>query len=235
MVEARPTSAVATEDLISTASHELRAPLTAILGFAQLLQQRWPRLSDDDRQHYVIAIINAAQRQSQLVSDLMIFGRIGAGDIPVALEPVRCAPLIEQAIDEVHSVYLEQLITAGGPQDLTVVADAGRALQILVNLLDNATKYSPEGSTVRVKWIREGSMAAITVHDEGSGVPLEDRARLFTRYGRLRGSEIRAGRSTMGIGFFVSRGLARGMGGDLVLESTGRGGSVFKLLLPAQA
>jgi len=229
---AEAASGAAHDDLISAASHELRAPLAAILGFAQLLDQRWDRLTDKERRHYVDAILKAARRQRRLVDDLAIIGRVGAGDIPIEVQPLQCAPLVQQAVEEARAIGQDQAIATQGPQDLTVRADAGRAVQILVNLMDNATKYSPEGSTVRVKWIREGNMAAITVHDDGKGVPLEDRAHLFTRYGRLRGSAIRAGRSSMGIGLYISRGLARAMGGDLLLESTGPTGSVFKLLLP---
>jgi signal transduction histidine kinase len=220
-------------DLISVASHELRAPLTAILGFAQLLDQRWTRLSDEERQRYVAAIIKAANRQRRLVDDLIIVGQCGSGDVPVNVEAVRCAPLIEQAIEEVRASDPFQSIVADGPPELTVRADTGRAIQVLFNLIDNAAKYSPEGSTVKVSWEHEGAMAAITVRDEGTGVPLEDREHLFTRYGRLQGSAIRAGRGALGIGLYVSRGLARAMSGDLVLESSGPTGSIFKLLLMA--
>jgi signal transduction histidine kinase len=105
-------------------------------------------------------------------------------------------------------------------------------VQILVNLLDNAAKYSPEQAPVGVGWEPDGALAVVRVRDHGSGIAEEGRDRLFTPFGRVLGSRIRSGRVGTGLGLYVSRGLAQVAQGDLDLESTSPAGTVFRLTLP---
>ena len=104
--------------------------------------------------------------------------------------------------------------------------------QVLVNLLDNAAKYSPEGSPVEVRWADEDGMIAVRVPDHGPGIPDEGRGVLFTRFRRVPGSRMRAGRVGTGLGLYLGRAYADAMGGRLDLESTGEDGSTFCLRLP---
>jgi signal transduction histidine kinase len=113
-----------------------------------------------------------------------------------------------------------------------VWADPGRVVQVLANLLDNAAKYSPEGSVIAVSWAQEDAHVAVRVRDHGSGIPDRGSHLLFTRFGRIAGIPIRAGRLATGLGLYVSRSLAQAMGGEIDLESTGPSGSVFRLRLP---
>jgi signal transduction histidine kinase len=112
-----------------------------------------------------------------------------------------------------------------------VLGDPDRIMQVLANVLDNAVKYSPVGSLVTVTWGAGDGSAIMRVHDGGSGVPEEHRARLFTRFGRIPGSRTRPGQISTGLGLFLAREYARAMGGDLELERTGPDGSVFRLSL----
>jgi signal transduction histidine kinase len=112
------------------------------------------------------------------------------------------------------------------------MAAALRTMQVLANLLDNAAKYSPEDSPITVNWAVEDQMVALRVIDRGSGVPEEGRDQLFSRFGRLTGSRIRAGRVGTGLGLYLSRRLAIAMGGDIDLEATGSSGSTFRVRLP---
>jgi signal transduction histidine kinase len=105
-------------------------------------------------------------------------------------------------------------------------------VQILVNLMDNAAKYSPDGSSIEVSWAEEEARAMVRVRDHGSGLPADGRERLFTRFGRVPGSRIRAGRVGTGLGLYLGRSFAQAMHGDLTLERTGPEGSVFCLELP---
>jgi two-component system sensor histidine kinase KdpD len=125
------------------------------------------------------------------------------------------------------------MIGVFGPADVRVNADPDRALQILVNLLDNAAKYSAEGSPIAITWELELEMVVFRVHDEGAGIPDEARSQLFGRFGRIPGSRIRSGRVGTGLGLYLGRRLARSMGGDLDLEASSPSGSVFRLSLPA--
>jgi signal transduction histidine kinase len=99
-------------------------------------------------------------------------------------------------------------------------------------MMDNAAKYSPEGSPIIVWWGPEDDNGSLRVLDRGPGVPPHGRELLFSRFGRVPGSRMRAGRVGTGLGLYLGRGLAKAMGGDLDLESTGGEGSTFRLRLP---
>lgn len=139
------------------------------------------------------------------------------------------AVLVQQAIAELQGSYQHQQVLVAGAPDVLVLVDKGRAVQIIVNLRDNAATYSPDGSQV---WIAGGDRVAVRVRDAGSGVPAEGRDRLFSRFGRLRGSKTRAGRAGTGLGLYLSRRLAEALKGSLDLEASGPKGSIFRLRLP---
>jgi len=124
-------------------------------------------------------------------------------------------------VEEIRTNYQSQGIDLEGPGNLQVLADPDRALQILLNLIDNAAKYSPEGSPIRVTWKREGTNAIVRVRDGGIGVSEEGQEYLFTRFGRVPGSRIRAGHVGTGLGLYLARSFARAMHGEVELDSTG--------------
>lgn len=220
-------------DFLGAVSHELRTPLTAVVGFAELLRERWAVMDDAHRTGYLDRIVASANRQQRLVQDLLETSRIEAGVLQCARTTFPLRPLIERAASEVRAIYRGQRIDLDGPVDTLVEGDTERTLQILINLIDNAAKYSPEGSPVAVTWSREGGPVAVRVRDCGPGIPEPNRAMLFTRFGRLPGSRARAGRTGTGLGLYLSRMLAQAMNGDLALDATGPGGSTFQLRLPA--
>ena len=219
-------------EFVSSVSHELRTPLTAILGYAELLEQRWEQLDDSVRRDRLHRIAGAANRQLRLVEELLLLSHIGAGELEVQHVACVLAALGQRAIVELQGSYQQQVLIAGDC-NLMVLADGGRTVQIIVNLLDNAAKYSPEGSPVWLTWEREADTIAIRVRDSGRGMPEQERERLFTRFGRLPGSQTRAGRVGTGLGLYLSRHLAEAMGGSLDLEASDAGGSTFRLQLPA--
>jgi PAS domain S-box-containing protein len=220
-------------DFIASVSHELRTPLTAIVGFAELLQARWKHLTDTHRLQRIDYIVLAANRQRRLVEDLLLVSRMNAMQLAPKLVALPMHALVQQAVAEVQASYPGQRIVVQGPSELLVRVDSGFATQALANLLDNAAKYSPEGSSITVSWVPEGLAAVVRVMDQGAGVPEAGRGQLFTRFGRLPGSRIRAGRVGTGLGLYISRGLAEAMGGTLDLEATGPDGSTFRLCVPS--
>jgi len=230
---------VAAEDLarlrssfVATVSHELRTPLTAIVGYAELLEAHWHEGDSKRRHDQIRRIVEAAHRQQHLVEDLLLLSRLEMGALSPRIHRVPVAELIERAADEVRTSYTGEEIQLEGPADLHIMADPERTVQILVNLLDNAAKYSPEGSALRVDWHQNGNHADVRVHDQGRGIPEEGRVFLFTPFGRVPGSQVRAGRVGTGLGLHLGRSLAVAMAGNLVLESTCEHGSVFRLSLP---
>jgi PAS domain S-box-containing protein len=219
-------------DFLSSISHELRTPLTAALGFAELLQERWGTLSDALRRDKVDRIVMATRRQHHLVDQLLEVVRLDNDAVRVRHDDLEIGRLIEEAAEEVRVMYGGACVLLDGSQTLGVCGDGGRIVQIMSNLVDNALKYSPEDSRVEVQWEASGDMVLVRVRNFGQGIPKEGRAMLFTRFGRVPGSAIRAGRVGTGLGLFIGRRLARAMGGDLDLESTGPGGTTFLLTLP---
>jgi K+-sensing histidine kinase KdpD len=217
---------------VESVSHELRTPLTAILGYTEILQSNWAGTSEDTRLEWIEKIGAAAGRQQRLVDDLLLLTRMEGGSLAPRIERVQLRGLVQRAAEEVQGSYRGQRIDLVGSEQLAVLADPGRALQIVTNLMDNAAKYSPEGSPIIVWWGPEEDSGALRVLDRGPGVPVNGRDHLFTRFGRVPGSRMRSGRVGTGLGLYLGRGLAATMGGDLDLESTGPEGSTFRLRLP---
>ncbi len=219
-------------EFVATVSHELRTPLTAVLGYAEVLSGHWDRMSEAQRKANVQRIVTAANRQKRLVDDLLRVSTLDGDETPVQRAEVSVLEIVSWAMDEVKGSYPSQAVEVAGPPDLVVVADPLRMEQVLVNLLDNAAKYSPEGSSIELEWTQEDGMAVVRVRDHGPGIPPEGREVLFSRFGRVPGSKMRAGHVGTGLGLFLGRAYARAMGGSLELERTGPDGSVFSLRLP---
>ncbi len=220
-------------DFVASVSHELRTPLTSIIGYGEILQAHWDQFSDTQRQERLGRIVLSANRQKRLVEDLLLLTRLDSGIAPPRLAPVTLAAVAERVAAEVTGTYPGQRIDLDGAADLQALGDQDWTAQILTNLVDNAAKYSSEGSDIGVAWSLEGTKAVVRVRDRGCGIAQDSRELLFTRFGRVAGSHIRAGHVGTGLGLYLSRHLARAMDGDLDLEKTGPTGSTFRLRLPA--
>jgi len=219
-------------DFVSTVSHELRTPLTGIKGFADTLLTYWGRMDDTRRMDMVRKINTSANRLERLVHDLLYISRIESGVLPLRQAEVALAPLVDAAIADVEGKYRGQRIEARAPSaPLYVLADPDRVQQIVVNLLDNAAKYSVEGRPIRVRWSRQGAYARVAVADRGPGIEPDDFARLFTRFGKL-GRTPRAGHVGTGLGLYISKSLVEAMGGAIIVRSRVGRGSVFSFTLP---
>jgi signal transduction histidine kinase len=219
-------------DFLGAVSHELLSPITATQGLAQLLRKQWPAMDDGHRDRLLEGIASAASRQHRLVEDLLTVSRAEAEGFRCERAPFALRPVLERAVAEVQDRYPGQRVELQGSDAVVAEGDAGRTQQILVNLLDNAAKYSPEGSPVAVSWGLEDGWVVVRVRDHGLGIPEEGREQLFTRFGRLAGSTARPRYSRTGLGLYLSRMLAQAMRGELDLESTGPHGSTFRFLLP---
>lgn len=220
------------KDFVESVSHELRTPLTSIIGYAEMLQAHWNVAEEGQRLDWVRKIVVSAGRQQHLVEDLLLISRIEAGALAPRIERVVLKDIAQAAADEVQGSYPGQRVDIAGPDHVAVLADPGRALQVVSNLVDNAAKYSPEGSPIIVWWAVEDDWGVLRVVDRGPGVAPEARTQLFTRFGRLPGSRIRAGHVGTGLGLFLGRSLVKAMGGELDLESSSAEGSTFRLRLP---
>jgi signal transduction histidine kinase len=220
--------------VVGMVSHELRTPLTAIVGYAEILEARWTSLTDARRLDWVAKIKQSANRQSQLVEDVLLMSHMGQGGLVAKSEKVQVEPLARRAAAEIMVGYPGQVIDLRGPADLVAIGDPGRIVQILIILLDNAAKYSALGSAISLIWTLELETVVLRVADRGFGIPAGSVHRLFQPFGRLEGNRPRGGRGSTGLGLYLGRELASGMGGRLTLESSSPEGSVFALCLPAR-
>ena len=219
-------------DFVASVSHELRTPLTAIVGYVELLQAHWASLAEGQKLEHIARIVTSANRQKRMVDDLLLLSRMEQGDLQPKCDRVLIALAVGRASEEVRSSYQGQRIDLAGPAELVAQGDFERVVQVLSNLIDNAAKYSSEGSPITVTWEQDGPDAVVRVRDQGSGIPQSGRDQLFTRFGRVPGSRTRAGRVGTGLGLFLGRQIMVALRGSLELEETGPDGSVFCLRLP---
>lgn len=221
----------AKDAFLGTMSHELRTPLTAILGFARLLEGRWDRLDAEERQESLSRIVRSAVTLNGLVDDLLEFNRTGENAPALVLEDVDLAVLSGEIVDGLgpltttHHLRLE----AG---EAPVRADRMAVARILTNLVTNAVKFAPEGTTISVTTRVADGAAVLEVADEGPGVPPDQRQLVFERFYRAAqpGQPRRPG---TGIGLAVVKDLAERQGGSATITDAVSGGALFRIELPA--
>ncbi|MEK8029459.1 ATP-binding protein [Ideonella sp. DXS29W] len=225
-------SAEARAELMSRVSHELRTPLNAIVGFSQLLRLRFPDTVTEPGRS-ARHIHHAGEHLLALINDMLDISAIEAGRIEMHPTTISVRSAIDRAIDMVLPQAAERhikLCVDVAPQVEGVMADERATRQVLLNLLANAIKFGPLDSTVTVKARRHGDdQVDLQVWDEGAGVPVAQRSRLFEPFVRVAAEDRPAG---SGLGLTISRKLARLMGGDVTLDdSVSR--TCFVLSLPA--
>jgi two-component system, OmpR family, phosphate regulon sensor histidine kinase PhoR len=218
-------------DFVANASHELRTPVAAIRGAAETLlggALREPEMAH----HFVDMVARHAERLARLTQDLLDLSRIESGQWEMRLERVALAPLAQGVLD----LHADRAAGKGlrlvheVPGDAAALADARALEQVLVNLVDNAVKYTPPGGAVTVRAAVDGSRAAVEVLDTGPGIERHHLARLFERFYRADPGRGRDQGGT-GLGLAIVKHLAQAQGGDVGVES-GASGTRFWVSLP---
>ena len=223
-------------DLIATVSHELRSPLTTIVGVFGILRVRREKVSLEERDELVAMGIQQSERLHRMIEQLLLTARFEQADGLSSLRAARveldAADLVRQAGAEARARHSDRRIAieTNGAMPVKVAQEA--VVQVLGNLLDNACKYSPDGEPVRLSGTRNGTQAVLAVEDAGPGIPEAERQRIFDRFTQLeRHSQRRAG--GVGLGLYIARQLARSQDGDLlVVEPPGGHGVRFEFHLP---
>lgn len=220
---------------LSVAAHELKTPLTALMGQAQLLQRRAARdghLSERD-QRTVSIIAAQTQRLDLLVQALLDISRLEHGRLTIERASLDLRDLVGRVVDEIQpTLERHALAYAADEAPLWIDGDALRLEQVLHNLVGNAVKYSPEGGTVSVRLERRGDRAVVTIADQGIGIPRDAIPHLFQRFFRAGNVDPRH-ISGMGIGLYVVREIVALHGGTVSVESADGRGSTFAVSLPA--
>ena len=221
-------------DFLGMVSHELRAPLTSIKGSAATALSASRGLDLAEMLQFFRIIDAQADQMSELVSDLLDAGRIDAGTLSVDTEPAEVAALVDQARTTFAGGVGRQAIRVDIPPDLPrVMVDQRRIVQVLNNLFSNASRHSPETSTIHVEAARDGVHVAISVTDEGKGVAPEQLPHLFRKYSTIGGADRAGGIGRVGLGLTICKGLVEAHGGRIRAESGGLGrGTRFTFTLP---
>lgn len=220
--------------VLSNVSHELRTPLTGILGSAQNLRDGLAGGLTTAQQEYVGLIEKDSGRLIRVVNELLEWGRLQSGRIELHRSPVPLQPMlagVAMLLRPVADRRGVRLSVPAGESTARIHADADKLRQIVINLVDNAVKFSPPGSCVDVRVETSRQAAKILVEDQGLGVPPEDRPHVFERFYRGHGAHAAAG---SGLGLAIAKNLARLHGGDITLQSGAAQGSVFVLSLPME-
>jgi len=220
-------------DFVTTASHELRTPLTAIYGAVRTLLGREDVLDEQQRLGFLRMIDQESQHLSQIVDQMLVTAQIDSGRMRLTetdcdVQALCASVLVAADARKPESVTLTLAEPTGAT---TVRCDELRLKQVLVNLVENAIKYSPNGGRIEVRNVLRAGRLRIEVCDEGLGIPPSEQARIFEKFHRLD-AEMTRGVGGSGLGLYISREIVQQMGGSLAVHSAAGAGSTFTVTLP---
>ena len=220
-------------DFVTTASHELRTPLAAVYGAAQTLRRHDFALDEAGRERFVSMIVDESERLSRIVNEILLASQLDAGRLDLAAEPFDPCELLDRVVESEGlqlppGISLEAVAPPTAPM---VAADRDQVRQVLVNLVQNAIKYSPDGGRIEVGITLHDSAIRFHVKDEGLGIPAHERERIFEKFYRLDPAMMRGVGGT-GLGLYICSELVARMGGRIWVDSEEGKGSTFFFELP---
>lgn len=220
-------------DFIHTISHDLRSPLTAIMGYVELLERVGPL--NEQQKAFIKNVQNSAQNITSLVNDLLDLGRIESG-FDNLREPVALENILQSILEGLHPRIIEKTLTLSldVAADLPVVlGNPIRLRQLVDNLLNNAVKYTPDGGAVKASLRHEGKQVILEVSDSGLGIPAADLPHIFEKF--YRAANAPKGTPGTGLGLAIVKSIVEAHHGRIWLDSTVGKGSTFVVVLPALA
>ncbi len=215
---------------MSTATHEIRTPLTSILGYTEIIQENDANLTDEQRMYFDVIQRNV-NRLSKLTDDLLNIQRLEEGRVTLQLEPINAQELLADVITEVTPMISDKKQTIRrNSVDVIFSADRLRIMQVIVNLIINASKFSPIGSNIQIEVSESDDFFMLSVSDPGVGIEKEDLDKLFTPF---PGILVDGNVSGTGLGLSISKGIVGLHGGRIWVNSEGLGkGSTFVFSIP---
>ncbi|MBE9179656.1 HAMP domain-containing histidine kinase [Oculatella sp. LEGE 06141] len=212
-------------------SHELRTSLSVVYGYLQSTLRRGSNLSTPQKECLGIAV-SEIEQTIQLLQDLLNLARTDSGSIPFSVEPLILNEVVAETMNAVEQLEHRVVQLDGQSAPITVMADRTHLAQALVNLLDNAARFSAAEQPITVKLYQTGNQAAIQVCDRGCGIPPSQQVHIFEPFYRVDPSRSRI-TGGVGLGLAIAKSLVKGMGGQLTVWSEPGQGSIFTITLPA--
>lgn len=217
--------------LLSCVSHDLRTPLSTISGSASALMESDSRLSAEQRNALLRSIAEESERMNELIGKLLDMSRLESPGFGLSCENYPVQELVGAALNRFESRLARHQVATNLPPDLMVRVDGALIEQVLVNLLENAVKYTPDGSTIRVSAHRDGDRIQIAVSDNGPGLPEKQLDEIFEKFTRGMPGHDRGG---VGLGLAICRAIVRLHGGAIGAKNLDAGGACFWFSLPAE-
>ncbi len=227
------------DEFITIAAHELRSPLAILKGFAQTLLIQTARGNGPALAEWQIeslqSIDQATLRMVELTEDLLDVTRLQAGLLEFLTEPTDLVAVAQRVLKRCQVTTDKHTLALHAAQEHCVIpVDARRIEQVMINLISNAIKYSPDGGTIEIVVWEDQQQALVSVHDSGIGIPAHQQARIFGRFTRAENAQAR-GITGTGLGLYLCRELVGQQGGRIWFESTEDVGSTFYVAFPLQA
>jgi signal transduction histidine kinase len=222
-------------DFVSILAHELKGPMTTVVGFGQMLHEHWATLDDEKRTQFIGIVRRETQRLAHMVSDLLDVSRMESGNLRYEFEPMSLTDLVESVVTVHASIAdsheLEVDLDASLPK---VIGDKDRLRQVVINLLTNASRYSPEGTPIRVTAAaseQDGKrMVGVSVADQGIGIAPGDEDRIFSKFAML--AKPAWTKKGTGLGLFITKAICDAHGGRVWVDSKVGEGSTFTFTVP---
>jgi len=223
------------QDLVATVSHEVRTPLAAVYGSALTLARDDIELEPTLHAKLLEVIVEESSRLADIVNDLLLASQLDAGQLVVHIGRCDAHGLAESVVEAARTHLPENITVAlvvnGAGELPPVAADEGQLRQVLVNLVDNAIRYSPEGGDIRIALELEDGFVRFAISDEGLGIPPSEQKRIFEKFYRID-PHMQRGIGGTGLGLYISRELVRRVEGRIWVAPNGGRGSVFYVEIP---
>ena len=215
------------EQVLSALVHELSTPITAIEGFALVLDVPLAEMDEETYRRATAAIRRNVAHLRDLLAAFSDARRVDVDALDLRLEPTDVGALVQETADALRTLVAPHPLDVTVEGTVTAEVDAVRIRQVIINLVENAAKFSGPEEPIDIRVSTSGDRLRVVVTDRGRGVPEDQRQRVFERFVRLQ-----ADAPGSGLGLYISRGIARAHGGDIAIEDSSPAGSRFALTLP---
>ncbi|HVF19396.1 MAG TPA: GAF domain-containing sensor histidine kinase [Mycobacteriales bacterium] len=218
-------------EFVGVVAHDLRSPMTVIVGYIETVLQHWDDLTDDVKRDLLGVASRNTTRLSNLVEDVLQVARIESGDFPYEIAEFDLGALVDRTVSEMNAARSDRAVVADVPAGLPkAYGDEDRQWRVLTNLISNAQKFSPPDTPVVVSVRATGDMLEVRVVDRGPGIPAEDLSRLFGKFSRL--SAPPTGEKGTGLGLYICKALVEAQGGEVGAESRVGEGTTMRYTIP---